>query len=178
MLHRLFAGLPIPPDIAAPLTDLQKDLTGASWRPLENFHITLRFFGELDRKTAEALDELLGAISTRQFELEINGMGWFGRREPRAVWARIAPNTALERLAGACERAARRLGLPPEKSRYTPHITLAYCHGTPLADAMAWCDRHGAYAAGPFWADRFHLYESHMGRGPSHYSAEAEYPLA
>jgi len=178
MLHRLFAALPVPPEIAGPLSDLQKDLPGASWRPIENFHITLRFFGELDTPTARELDADLANIDARQMQLEINGMGWFGRREPRAVWARITPDEQLERLAGACERAARRLGLPPDKARYTPHITLAYCHNTPLEEAMRWCDTHGAYRAGPFWADRFHLYESHMGRGPSRYTEEAEYPLA
>ncbi|MEL6286043.1 MAG: RNA 2',3'-cyclic phosphodiesterase [Pseudomonadota bacterium] len=177
MLHRLFAALPVPPEIADPLLDLQVNLPGASWRPIENFHITLRFFGELDHPTAKALDAELAAVRAKPIELEINGVGWFGRREPRAVWARIAPSDGLDRLAGSCERAARRLGLPPDKTRYIPHITLAYCHHTPLDAAQSWCDSHGAHASGPFWADRFHLYESRLGRGPSRYTAEAEYPL-
>ena len=177
MLHRLFAALPIPPDIADPLLDLQKDLAGASWRPIENFHVTLRYFGEVDTVTARELDHELGQIEASQMQLEIAGMGWFGRREPHAVWARILQDATLTRLAGACERAARRIGLPAETRPFRPHITLAYLHGTSLPDAMAWCDRHGAYRAGPFWADRFHLYESHLGKGPSRYVAEAEYPL-
>ncbi|MEM7767543.1 MAG: RNA 2',3'-cyclic phosphodiesterase [Pseudomonadota bacterium] len=178
MLHRLFAALPIPPEIADPLSDLQENLPGASWRPIENFHVTLRFFGDLDTLTAKALDADLANIPARQMQLEINGMGWFGRREPRAVWARIAPNDSLDALAGACERVARRLGLPPEKGRYTPHITLAYCHNTPLGAARSWCETHGAYRTGPFWIDRFHLYESRLGKGPSRYTAEADYPLS
>lgn len=177
MLHRLFAALPVPEEIAEPLLDLQKDLSGASWRPLENFHVTLRFFGELDTVTAREIDHELSLIEAPQMQLEVSGMGWFGRREPFAVWARILQDPALTRLAGACERAARRLGLPPEKRPFRPHITLAYLHGTPLHEAMAWTERHQTWRAGPFWADRFHLYESHMGKGPSRYVAEAEYPL-
>ncbi len=177
MLHRLFAALPVPPEIAAPLTGLQKDLRGASWRPIENFHITLRFFGELDTVTARELDADLARVNARQMQLEINGMGWFGRREPHAVWARIAPHSDLEGLAGACERAARRLGLAPDRARFTPHITLAYCHNTPLEAARRWCDTHGDYHSGPFWIDRFHLYESRLGRGPSRYTEAADYPL-
>lgn len=177
MLHRLFAALPLPDEIGEPLLDLQKGLAGASWRPLENFHITLRFFGEVDTNTAREIDHELGQIEAGQMELEIEGMGWFGRREPHAIWARIAPNRDLNRLAGACERAARRLGLPKEPRPFRPHVTLAYLHGTGLEDTRAWAERHGAYGDGPFWADRFHLFESIATKGPTRYEAVADYPL-
>ncbi|MEM1106987.1 MAG: RNA 2',3'-cyclic phosphodiesterase [Pseudomonadota bacterium] len=177
MLHRLFAALPVPPHIGAPLLDLQKGLAGASWRPLANFHITLRYFGEVDTPTAREIDHELGQITAAQFQLEIDGMGWFGRRAPHAVWARIRPQRDLSRLAGACERAARRLGLPPERRAYTPHITLAYLHATPLEEARAWVDGSGGYSDGPFWCDRFHVYESFATKGPTRYEPRAEYPL-
>ncbi|MEM9740656.1 MAG: RNA 2',3'-cyclic phosphodiesterase [Pseudomonadota bacterium] len=177
MLHRIFAALPVPDDIAEPLLDLQKDLAGASWRPFENFHITLRFFGDVDTNTAREIDHELGQIEAGQLELEIDGMGWFGRREPRAVWARIAPNADLSRLAGACERAARRLGFPKETRAFKPHITLAYLHGTGLEEARAWTERLGTYGDGPFWVDRFHLLESFATKGPTRYNPVAEYPL-
>lgn len=177
-MHRLFAGLPVPDEIGEELIDLQKDLAGASWRPVENFHITLRFFGEIEFVTARELDHELAGIEARQMQLKLSGVGWFGRREPHAVWARVVQDEALAGLASRCERAARRIGLPAEKRSFIPHVTLAYCHGTPLADAMAWSERFQTFEAGPFWADRFHLYESHItGRGPSRYVAEAEYPL-
>ena len=174
---RLFAALPIPDEIAEILLPFQKGLSGASWRPRENFHITLRFFGEVSRDLAETLDEEIAMINAPPLSLVIDGVGWFGRREPYAVWARIRPTDALTNLAGACERAARRVGLPPEKRRYTPHITLAYMHGAPLEAVMAWTEKHQSLLAGPFSMDQFHLYSSHLGRGPSVYTAEADYPL-
>ncbi len=177
-MHRLFAALPVPADIAGELIELQRDLVGASWRPVENFHISLRFFGEINRRTAFELDDELGEIRARQIQLSLSGVGWFGRREPHAVWARVVDDEALGALAGRCERAARRIGLPPEKREFRPHITLAYCHGTTPADAMAWSERFQTFQAGPFWADRWHLYESHMGKGPSRYVAQADYPLS
>lgn len=174
---RLFAALPVPEDVADALILTQKNLTGASWRPVRNFHVTLRFFGEVENGLAMALDEEIASISPPHIQIAIDGVGWFGRREPRSVWARVRATDGLAELSGACERAARRVGLPPEKRRFTPHITLAYCHGTPLSDAMAWTERHQALAAGPWMADRFHMYSSHLGRGPSIYTAEADYPL-
>ena len=59
MSLRLFAALPIPPDTARELKRLQKGVPGARWRPLENFHITLRFFGDVEDRQLEDLDELI-----------------------------------------------------------------------------------------------------------------------
>jgi len=175
---RLFAALPVPHEQAERLVPLQKGLAGASWRPVENFHITLRFFGDVDRPLALDLDEELAQIDMSPFLLSLSGAGWFGRREPYSVWAGVAENPDLIRLAKACERAARRIGLPPEKRSYRPHVTLAYCHGTSLEAARAWSERCQVLQTEAFWADRFHLYSSHTGKGPSRYVAEAEYPLA
>ena len=176
-MYRLFAALPVPDDLHDGLIGTQTGLDGASWRPSENFHITLRFFGDVSHVQARDLDELLAAISCAPFELSLEGMGWFGRREPTAVWARVRESDALRALSAQCERAARRLGLEPDRRPFTPHITLAYLHGTPLEDVRAWVERHHAYRSGPFWAEGFHLYSSHSGKGPSRYVAEADYIL-
>ena len=174
---RLFAALPVPDDVTAALKPLQKNLSGAAWRPAENFHITLAFFGDVPRDIAYELDEELASFPTRQIEVEISGLGWFGRREPRSVWARVRPSEELDTLAGLCRRAGKRVGLRMEKQAYAPHITLAYCHGTLLQDAEAFVSRHAGVEAGPFWADRFHLFSSHFGKGASRYVPEADYPL-
>lgn len=174
---RLFAALPIRPDIADLLTPLQNNVAGARWRPRANFHITLRFFGDIDMSLAHDLDAALGEIQAPQMKLSLAGAGWFGKNEPRAVWAGVAFNEALAELSVACERAARRLGLPAEKRKFMPHVTLAYCHGTLPAEAAEYAERHKGFSTPEFWADRFHLYSSHLGHGPSRYRAEAEYPL-
>jgi len=175
---RLFAALPVPPEISRPLRKLQKDLPGARWRPEENFHVTLCFFGELRHTQARDLDELLGEIEAPAPTLSLEGAGWFGRREPAAVWARVRESDELRGLASACERAARRLAIPLERRPFTPHVTLAYCHATPLGDARAWTERHQDYRSEPWQTVAFHLYSSQKrDGGPSRYVAEADYPL-
>ena len=47
MSLRLFAALSIPDHVAERLLPLMKGIGGANWRPRENLHLTLRFFGEL-----------------------------------------------------------------------------------------------------------------------------------
>ncbi|MEO1964970.1 RNA 2',3'-cyclic phosphodiesterase [Hyphomonas sp.] len=177
-MYRLFAALPVPEDLWDGLTDLQDDLPGASWRPEENFHITLRFFGDLTHRQARDLDDLLGDIQCAPFEVSIEGAGWFGRREPSAVWARVRESDELRSLSARCEQAARRLGFEPDRRPFTPHVTLAYLHNATLEDTRRWVERHHDYRSGPFIADRFHLYSSHNAKGrPSRYEAEADYVL-
>ncbi len=176
-MYRLFAALPVDPDIAPGLKALQTGLAGASWRPERNFHITLRFFGDLSHMQARDLDDLLGDIRAPGLEIRLEGVGWFGRREPSAVWARVRETDELRALAGQCERAARRLGLPADRRNFTPHVTLAYLHGTTPQEVTAWAEPRHAYCSDAFWVDSFHLYSSHMGDGPSRYVAEADYVL-
>ena len=176
-MYRLFAALPVPEDIHDGLMQAQTGLDGASWRPAENFHITLRFFGDVSHTQARDLDELLAGISVRPFELHLEGMGWFGRRQPSAVWARVRENDALRALSAQCERAARRLGLEPDRRPFIPHVTLAYLHGTPLDEVKRWVESNHAYRSLSFWAEGFHLYSSHTGKGPTRYVAEADYIL-
>ena len=75
-MYRLFAALPVDPAIVPALRALQTGLTGASWRPERNFHITLRFFGDLSHSQARDLDDLLGEIQAPALEIWLEGIGW------------------------------------------------------------------------------------------------------
>ena len=176
-MYRLFAAIEVPEEVGEELLPICQKVSGASWRPLENFHITLRFFGEVDHETARELDHELGGIDGAQMQLRLKGAGWFGSSDPQALWAGVQPDESLSALSSKCEKAARRLGLPVEKRPYRPHVTLAYCHGTPLDEAARFAQKHALLDIGPFWVDRFHLFSSWSGKGPSRYVSEAEYPL-
>ncbi len=177
-MPRLFAALPVPDEETNRLARLQRDLAGAHWRPPENFHITLCFYGDVRHELAYEIDSLLGLIEFPVFDIVLEGMGWFGRREPSAVWARVRESDELRALASLCTAAARRLNLPVDRHPYTPHVTLAYLSGTRPEDAAAWCAALGGWRAGPFTARVFHLYSSRPGPGASRYVPEADYPLA
>ncbi len=177
MTLRLFAALDIADDVADALARRQRGVPGASWRPPANFHVTLRFFGEINENLARDLDDELGQIRTPPFDIALKGAGWFGAREPYSLWAGVEPNDTLTTLAGRCERAARRVGLPPEKRAYAPHVTLAYLRHTPPEAAARFAERNADLRVGPILVDRFHLMSSWLGKGPSRYRDEAEYPL-
>lgn len=177
MTLRLFVAIPVPEEIGLRLAPLQRDLNGASWRPPENFHLTLRFFGEIDEALARDLDDELGRIVAAPFEIRLKGAGSFGGREPNAVWAGIDAPPPLARLAAACEKATRRVGLPPEGRPFKPHVTLAYLHGTTDVEVAAYQQRLGAFETDLFWVDHFAMYSSHGTKRGSRYVEEAVYPL-
>lgn len=178
MSLRLFAALPVPEEIAGRLTALQKSVPGAKWRSAEIMHITLAFFGEVDDPAAEALDIELAGISCKPFDLAIKGAGHFGRAAPRVLWMGVVPHPSLLLLATSCERAARRVGIPMEKRKFSPHVTMAYLGETRLDRVLSFERRLALYRSKDWRADRFYLISSWSGgRGDNPYRIEAEYPL-
>lgn len=177
---RLFAALAIPEPVIDRIMPLMKGVPGAKWRPRENLHLTLRFFGDVAEPVADEIDVALdeAARSAAPFEVQLKAAGSFGGADPHALWLGVAESEPLRRLAQACERAARRSGLKPESQKFTPHVTIAYLSHAPLDRVQAFESRLGLYQAPPFRADRFGLYSSTTRKSaPSLYRLEAEYPL-
>jgi RNA 2',3'-cyclic 3'-phosphodiesterase len=175
---RLFAALPLPAPIGQALARRQAGIEGARWSPLENLHITLRFFGEVREDVAADLDAELAGVDVRPFEIALEGAGAFGDGpELHAVWAGVAESEPLHRLAGACETAARRAGLKPEKRRYKPHVTLAYLRHAEPAEVAAWIQANNLLKSPPIAVESFALYSSRLGSEGASYRVEREYRL-
>ena len=65
-----------------------------SWRTLddvENYHITLRFIGDVDGRTADEIVDRLDRLDGPEFELSLNGIGSFGSKKPHSIWAGSTP---------------------------------------------------------------------------------------
>lgn len=175
---RLFAALAIPPEIAEGLIRRQAGLPGASWRPQEAFHITLRFFGNVAEPVADDLDSALSTVSGPALDLTLARVGSFGEgTDIDAVWAGVEDNPALTQLAARCESAARRAGLEANTRAYRPHVTLAYLRRPAPADVAVWEQANNLLKSPPFRVDRFGLYSSHQTSEGSRYRLERSYPL-
>lgn len=175
---RLFVGIALPEDVRDRLGALQAGLPGARWVEPEKAHLTLRFIGETDGGRAEDIDEALAAIRAPAFGLRLSGIGCFesGRRV-RAVWVGLDRSEALAHLADKVESAIARLGFPPERRKFTGHVTLARLDGAPAETVGPYIAHHNTFAAGPFPVDRFTLFRSFLGKRGSRYQALADYRL-
>lgn len=181
MSLRVFAALPIPDPVADEAAELMDEqVPFANWRPLENLHITLAFYGDLDEPVIEELDHELAAIPCPRFDLQLSGAGHFGKKQPSALWLGVEAGPELADLARRCRKAGQRAGVEMERRVYLPHLTLAYLGGgVDPVRVQRFEQRNALFRSSVFTADRFHLYSSH-GRKPGKpnaYEAETEYPL-
>jgi 2'-5' RNA ligase len=176
-MPRLFSAIEIPKSVAERLTMLRAGLTGARWIDPENYHLTLRFIGDVDGATARDFESALGEIVAAPFELEVTGLGSFGGGKPRAIFAGIGRSQGLDALQRANERAAREAGLPPEGRNYKPHVTLARLKGARAESVAAYLQRQGDIGPELFSVSRFVLYSSRNSVGGGPYVVEAAYPL-
>jgi 2'-5' RNA ligase len=176
-MPRLFTGLEIPSRTASRLAMLRGKLVGARWIDPENYHLTLRFVGDIDTLQANAFASALDEIEFDSFDLAIDGLGSFGGNRPRALWAGVKPSEPLERLQRAHDRAARVAGLPPDPRNFTPHITLARLRETRPAAVAEYLSYFGGFIAEPIRISRFVLFSSRANQGGGPYLVEASYPF-
>jgi len=176
-MPRLFTAIEIPPGVAQALDMLRGGLPGARWIDRENYHITLRFIGDVDDVAAQEAADALGHIKRVSFDLHFDGLASFGGRKPRAVVANVAPTPALLEMQGEQERLMRRIGLEPEPRKYTPHVTLARLRTSSSLDVADYLSARGYFRTAPFPVTRFVLFSSRASTGGGPYVAEASYPL-
>jgi 2'-5' RNA ligase len=175
---RLFAAIALPDEAAGDLARHQNGLREARWRTAEQLHLTLRFIGEVDEPRAADIASELEKAVVEPFQLELSGVGAFGEgHQVRALWAGVADNPALDRLAGRCESAARRAGCAPETRNFAPHVTLAYLKNPDPAQVGEWISEHNLLKTDPFSVLRFGLYSSWPGENGSRYELERFYRL-
>jgi 2'-5' RNA ligase len=176
-MPRLFTGIEIPAAIGQQLAMLRGGLPGARWIDPENYHVTLRFIGDVDDATAHEAASALGRIRRAPFDLHFAGLTSFGGRKPRAVVAEAAALQALLDLQAEQERLMQRIGLEPEGRKYTPHVTLARLRESSSRQVADYLAARGLFRTPVFSVERFVLFSSRASIGGGPYVVEAGYPL-
>ena len=176
-MPRLITGLEIPRHVADSLSMMRGGLPGARWIDPENYHLTLRFIGDIDDALARDIAGLLGRVQRRPFELRLDGLTSFGGRKPRAVVASVTAVAPLLELQAEQERLLQRLGLEPEGRKYIPHVTLARLRETSSWQVADYLSARGHFRSAAFEVSRFVLFSSRSSVGGGPYVVEAAYPL-
>lgn len=177
-MPRLFTGLEVPEHIRFQLSLLRGGLPGARWIDPENYHLTLRFIGDVDHRTADEIAAALDRVDRHGFSLRLNGLNTFGGRKTHSIFAEVEASADLRELQAEHERIMQRLGLPAERRRFTPHITIARIRGGPDSfDIAKYLGTRGDFRTGSFDIEDFVLFSSKDSVGGGPYIVEAEYPL-
>ncbi|MEZ5871400.1 MAG: RNA 2',3'-cyclic phosphodiesterase [Nitratireductor sp.] len=180
-MPRLFTAIEIPGQVAFSLAMMRGGLPGARWIDQENYHVTLRFIGDTDHRTADEIVNALARTSRRQFSLRLNGLNAFGGNKPHSIHACVEPSSALVELQSEQERIMQRIGLKAESRKFTPHVTLARLRGTKGnakgSDVANWLALRGSFSTTPFSVDRFVLLSSRDSVGGGPYVTEEVFDL-
>ncbi len=176
-MPRLFTGLEIPADAADYLAEMRGGIYGARWMNPDDYHVTLRFIGDVDRRMADDIADALDEIRRQPVAIRFDRLDGFGGDKPRAIVARIKPTPDVTELQADHERRLRRLGLAPETRNYTPHVTLARLRSVSTFAVADYLSARGALGAPGFEASRFVLYSARDSVGGGPYLVEASYPL-
>jgi RNA 2',3'-cyclic 3'-phosphodiesterase len=177
-MPRLFTGLEIPSDIGQSLSSLRGGLPGARWIDPENYHVTLRFIGDIDGLVANEIASTLFRVNRKPFEVTLRGLSSFGGKKPRAVVASVEPSRPLMELQAELERLMQRVGLDPEGRKFIPHITLARLRDSSNQDVADYLSVRGYFPSRAFMVSRFVLFSSRSSVGGGPYLVEDAYALS
>jgi RNA 2',3'-cyclic 3'-phosphodiesterase len=135
---RGFLAVPLPEDVREQAAAVVERLRGAGevrWTATANFHLTLKFLGEVAPRVLPELTAGLAeaARATGPFDVELGGAGAFPRMDrPQVVWIGLtAGQEALAELAGRVEAACARAGFPRDERPFRAHLTLGRVKSTP-----------------------------------------------
>lgn len=179
-MPRLFTALAVPTEVAQALGPYRGGLPGARWIEPADYHVTLRFLGDVERPLAEDFLELLAEMRPRApFPVTLGGLGAFGGDRPRALYAAVVPSPELNDLQAEQERLARRAGLAPERRKFTPHVTLARLRREASPEAVAMFLSNGpVFEPATFAASGVTVFSARDSTGGGPYVAEAAFAFA
>lgn len=176
-MPRLFTALEIPRNAAMSLSLLRGGLPGARWMDVENYHITLRFIGDVDGRTADEIVDRLDRIDRPEFQIRLEGIGSFGSKKPHSIWAGVTPSPEMYALQAEIERICQRIGLPPDPRKFMPHVTLARLKASRVDDVVHYLAGRGNFQTSTFTVPRFVLLSSRDSVGGGPYLTEEIFPL-
>ncbi len=177
-MYRLFVAIDLPEDVKEGLAWMTGGMPGARWIAEEDFHLTLRFIGEVDGGVFDDLSNAFESIREEGFELQLKGLGHFPpRREPKVLWAGVEPSPQLQRLRDAVDRICTRYGVERDPRKFHPHVTLARLSGASIGRVTQFLADNAMYRSRTFPVTEFHLYSSTLHPAGATHHREHSYPL-
>ncbi|HWR03467.1 MAG TPA: RNA 2',3'-cyclic phosphodiesterase [Humidesulfovibrio sp.] len=185
---RCFIGLPLPLGWQQGLDALAGRLAGRlasrlSWTRPDNWHVTLRFLGEVEEARLPGMCEALRGVDFAPFALCLGATGSFSLRgAPRTVWAGLSEGAeACARLARDVDRALVHCGFEAQARDFRPHVTLGRVKQAASGDDWEAVGRElavelGGAAFGPALAGKFVLWRSILGPQGPKYLALSHFP--
>ena len=115
------------------------------------------------------------------FDLRIAGVGTFGGRLPKVLWAGVAECPELAALHGRVRAACVRAGVALRRERFRPHVTLArlgqHVPAGELERVAGFLAHHARFEAPVFRVEEVVLFESVLHPEGAEHRVLEGYPL-
>lgn len=129
---RLFVAINLPDDVRRAVHEAVADVRNrgmpARWTDPEQYHVTLKFIGDVRPDRRDDHVEVLRRIGSgyRPVDVTVRELGAFpSLRRPRVIWMGIEPTPQLRALKHDLEHGYASLGVDRETRAFRPHVTLA-----------------------------------------------------
>lgn len=182
---RLFIGIEVPEaqkrSVEKAIQQLRMALPNAKWVPRENWHVTLKFLGEVtDERVPEVSEIGRGAASkTALFSTLLTEIGSFpSKTRTRVLWVGLQdPDHTMAHLAARLEKKLGKAKFRQESRDFHPHLTLArFRVPERIADVIA---DSGPYEFDqtPFEVGKVVLFRSNLSRAGAKYEQVENWSL-
>ncbi len=183
---RLFVAFDPPDSLKQSLKEqlsLMPGEAGLRWVAPQMAHVTLKFIGYVDKKLLPRLETQIeeAARKNRSMHLDLKGSGAFpSPARARVLWLSFSGDIEeAQRLAKEIDMGVAKLGVPREKRRYVPHLTLARARQPVNVERLmrVWDEWVSEKGHGIFEVREIVLYKSELKPAGSEYSRISEFPL-
>lgn len=184
---RAFLAIEPSEEILAAIARLQeklkREIRGAiSWTRPQSNHLTLKFFGNIDRSSVESIcaSAKKQAAATPSLPLRVERMGVFpDLRKPRVLWVGTAGDSGkLALLQNNLEADFEKLGFPRENRPFRAHLTLGRIKDSGTAASIGEAlKKNSEFTAGEFQAHELILFQSNLTPQGAIYTKLAAIPL-
>ncbi len=120
---RIFIAIDLPERIKDEIEKIRKGLRGIYGKPVEkeNFHITLKFIGDVQPDIFEKIKEELNNVKYNKFSIKIGNIGTFG---DRVVWIGIQEGYEdIVNLHNLIDEQLYKIKIDRDY-KFSPHITI------------------------------------------------------
>ena len=131
---RLFVAIPMPEAVRKEVIHVQRELqrsvshAAVRWTKPEQFHLTLRFLGDVPAEHVPALQEAVNTVcaGVPALHLRAQGVGFFPKtNSPRVIWVGVNDGeNLLVDLQKKIESAVQPFTQEPGTGKFAGHVTL------------------------------------------------------
>ena len=183
---RSFIAIPVSEDIKKHALQIKKELTGTDmdikWVEYENYHITLKFLGEIKKEQLNKIKEKLAFVAQAcpKFTLKINEIGFFpNKSRPRVIWLGVRGEIDKAQFLGErVDTYLGELGFEAERKR-SFHLTLGRIRSERNIDELLYRTGtiNGSIKEQDVYINEFNLMESLISSNGPRYTVLGNYRL-